>query len=193
MHFDRPMNMMDFFRKSSGKWFIQRVVHHFDLSDDESGESNLIIQTIEPNDPRVAEICRHQQIDPAMAMGGGVFMWQANLLDREPNPDYAAVLIDVPDDETKLTGKLIRDRGYAEDIPVISQYWFGVDGVLTIDTEYEQKQGQERCWFLNDDFRIRASNIRTIDGVNLVTYCSERRCIDDEDLNASIARNLVRG
>jgi hypothetical protein len=193
MHFDRPMNMMDFFRKSSGKWFIQRVVHHFDLSDDESGESNLIIQTIEPNDPRVAEICRHQQIDPATAMGGGVFMWQANLLDREPNPDYAAVLIDVPDDDTKLTGKLIRDRGYAEDIPVISQYWFGMDGVLTIDTEYEQKQGQERCWFLNDDFRIRASNIRTIDGVNLVTYCSERRCIDDEDLNNSIARNLVRG
>jgi hypothetical protein len=192
MHFDRPMNMMDFFRKSSGKWFIQRVVHHFDLSDDESGDSNLIIQTIEPTDPRVAETCHQQGIDPVRAMGGGVFMWQANLLDREPNPDYAAVLIDIPDDDTKMTGKLIRDRGYAENIPVISQYWFGQDGVLTIDTEYEQKQGQERCWFVNDDFRIRASNIRTIDGINLVTYCSERRCIDDDALSAAIEVNRLR-
>jgi hypothetical protein len=186
------MNMMDFFRKSSGKWFIQRVVHHFDLSDDESGDSNLIIQTIEPTDPRVTEICHQQGIDPVRAMGGGVFMWQANLLDREPNPDYAAVLIDIPDDDTKMTGKLIRDRGYAENIPVISQYWFGQDGVLTIDTEYEQKQGQERCWFVNDDFRIRASNIRTIDGINLVTYCSERRCIDDDALSAAIEVNRLR-
>jgi hypothetical protein len=187
-----PMNMMDFFRKSAGTWFIERVVHHFELSDDESGESNLIIQTIEPTDPRVAEICQQQHIDPSAARGGAIFMWQANLLDREPNPDYAAVLIDVPDDATQLTGKLIRDRGYAENIPVISQYWFGRDGVLTIDTEYEQKQGQERCWFVSDDFRVRVSNIRNLNGVNLVTYCSERRCINDRDLQLAIDRHATR-
>ncbi len=187
-----PMTMMDFFRKSEGTWLTLRAVHHFDLVDDESGESNLIIQVVAKDDPKVMEICQQQSIDPAQAMGGGRFMWQANLDDVPPNEDYGAVLIDVPDDETKRSGKLIRDRGYVEKIPVISRYWFGQDGILTIDTEYDNNQGQERCWFINDDFRIRVSSVRTMDGVNLTTYCSERRCISDDILNRMIDRNLAR-
>jgi hypothetical protein len=187
-----PMTMMDFFRKSEGTWLTLRAVHHFDLVDDESGESNLIIQVVAQNDPKVITICEQQSIDPAQAMGGGRFMWQANLDDVPPNEDYGAVLIDVPDDESKRSGKLIRDRGYVEKIPVISRYWFGQDGILTIDTEYDNNQGQERCWFINDDFRIRVSSVRTMDGVNLTTYCSERRCLSDDTLNGMIDRNLAR-
>ena len=41
------MTMMDFFRKSEGTWLTLRAVHHFDLVDDESGESNLIVQVVE--------------------------------------------------------------------------------------------------------------------------------------------------
>ena len=186
------MTMMDFFHKSEGTWLTLRAVHHFDLVDDESGESNLIIQVVAKDDPKVMEICQQQSIDPAQAMGGGRFMWQANLDDVPPNEDYGAVLIDVPDDETKRSGKLIRDRGYVEKIPVISRYWFGQDGILTIDTEYDNNQGQERCWFINDDFRIRVSSVRTMDGVNLTTYCSERRCISDDILARMIDRNLAR-
>ena len=186
------MTMMDFFRKSEGTWLTLRAVHHFDLVDDESGESNLIVQVVAKEDPKVIEICKQQSIDPAQAMGGGRFMWQANLDDVPPNEDYGAVLIDVPDDDTKQSGKLIRDRGYVEKIPVISRYWFGQDGILTIDTEYDNNQGQERCWFINDDFRIRVSNVRTMDGVNLTTYCSERRCISDDTLAKMIDRNLAR-
>jgi CpeS-like protein len=187
-----PMTMMDFFRKSEGTWLTLRAVHHFDLVEDESGESNLIIQVVAKDDPKVIETCKQQSIDPAQAMGGGRFMWQANLDDVPPNEDYGAVLIDVPDDETKRSGKLIRDRGYVEKIPVISRYWFGQDGILTIDTEYDNNQGQERCWFINDDFRIRVSSVRTMDGVNLTTYCSERRCISDDALAKMIDRNLAR-
>ena len=187
-----PMTMMDFFRKSEGTWLTLRAVHHFDLVDDESGESNLIIQVVAKDDPKVVTICEQQSIDPAQAMGGGRFMWQANLDDVPPNEDYGAVLIDVPDDETRRSGKLIRDRGYVEKIPVISRYWFGQDGILTIDTEYDNNQGQERCWFINDDFRIRVSSVRTMDGVNLTTYCSERRCISDDTLTKMIDRNLAR-
>jgi CpeS-like protein len=187
-----PMTMMDFFRKSEGTWLTLRAVHHFDLVDDESGESNLIIQVVAQDDPKVVTICEQQSINPAQAMGGGRFMWQANLDDIPPNEDYGAVLIDVPDDETKRSGKLIRDRGYVEKIPVISRYWFGQDGILTIDTEYDNNQGQERCWFINDDFRIRVSSVRTMDGVNLTTYCSERRCISDDSLAKMIDRNLAR-
>jgi CpeS-like protein len=187
-----PMTMMDFFRKSEGTWFTQRSVHHFDLSADQSGESNLIVQVVEREDPRVSTICQQQGIDPARAMGGASFMWQENQDNREPDPDRAAVLVDVPDDASMLSGKLIRDRGYIERMPVISRYWFGKDGILTIDTEYDNNQGQERCWFLTDDFRVRVSTVRTMDGVYLMTYCSERRCVSQGTLEQMIQRNLAR-
>ncbi len=187
-----PMTMMDFFRKSEGTWFVQRSVHHFGLVADESGESNLIIQVVEKDDPKVKAACEQQGIDFARAMGGASFMWQANLDDRQPNPDYAAVLIDIPDDESGLSGKLIRDRGYIEKIPVISRYWFGKDGILTIDTEYDNNQGQERCWFITDDFRVRVNTARMMNGVNLMAYCSERRCVSPEKLQEMIQRNFAR-
>lgn len=187
-----PVTMMDFFRKSQGVWFTQRTVHHFDAVTDESGESKLHVQVVEPNDERVRLICTSQGIDPALAAGGASFMWQAHQENQQPNPDQAAVLVDVPDDATGCSGKLLRNQGYVEKIPVISRYWFGQDGILTIDTDYDNNQGQERCWFITDDFRVRVSTVRMMNGVYLMTYCSERRCISESDLAEMIQQNLAR-
>ena len=184
--------MMDFFRKSEGMWLIQRNVHHFDTVADESGVSNLIVKAIAPDDPRVQAACDLHGLHLNQAKGGGSFIWQDNLEDEPPNEDYAAVLIDIPDHNTLQRGQLIRDRGYINKKPVISQYWFGEDGILTINTEYDTKQGQERAWFLNEDFRIRVSSVRMMNGVNLTTYCSERRCISPETLETLIQANQAR-
>lgn len=184
MRFTPPMTMMDFFRVSAGTWFTQRTVHHFDVVADESGESNLIVQVLPADDPQVQDICAQQAIAGDRVLGGARFMWQSNLDDREPNPDYAAILVDLPDDATGRSGKLLRNKGYVENIPVISRYWFGQDGILTIDTEYDNNQGQERCWFITADFRVRVSTVRMMNGVNLMTYCSERRCVPEAQLVA---------
>jgi CpeS-like protein len=188
-----PMTMMEFFSKSAGVWFTQRTVHHFDQVADESGESKLHVQVVNAEDPRIQRVCEPQGIDPAIAAGGASFMWQPHQEDgQEPNPDQAAVLVDVPDDETGRSGKLLRNQGYVEKIPVVSRYWFGQDGILTIDTDYDNNQGQERCWFITDDFRVRVSTIRMMNGVYLMTYCSERRCVSDADLATLIQHNLSR-
>jgi hypothetical protein len=187
-----PMTMMEFFQKSEGVWLTQRTVHHFDMVADESGESKLHVQVVAPNDPRIKEICEPQGIEPAIASGGASFMWQAHEDKQAPDPDKAAVLVDVPDDETGRSGKLLRNQGYVERIPVVSRYWFGKDGILTIDTEYDNNQGQERCWFITDDFRVRVSTVRMVNGVYLMTYCSERRCVSEADLTNMIQHNLSR-
>jgi hypothetical protein len=119
-------------------------------------------------------------------------MWQINQDTAPPNPEQTAVLVDVPDDEIGRSGRLLHNQGYVEKIPVVSRYWFGQDGILTIDTEYETSQGQERCWFLTDDFRVRVSTIRTINGIYLMTYCSERRCVTDDTLAQMVENNLAR-
>lgn len=183
---------MDFFRKSEGIWFTQRTVHHFDSVADESGESKLYVGLVSAADGRVQAICRDQGIEPDTATGGASFMWQAHEARGEPNPDQAAILVDIPDDEAGLSGKLLRNQGYIEKIPVICRYWFGQDGVLTIDTEYGQNQGQERCWFLTDDFRVRVSTVRMLGGVYLMTYCSERRLLSATDLDRMMEHNVAR-
>jgi CpeS-like protein len=187
-----PTNMMDFFRKSQGIWYTQRTVHHFDAVTDESGESKLHVQVVEADDDRIKSVCEPQGIDPAIAAGGASFMWQVHAEGQEPNPDQAAVLVDVPDDQTGRSGRLLRNQGYVEKIPVISRYWFGQDGILTIDTDYDNNQGQERCWFITDDFRVRVSTIRMMNGVYLMTYCSERRCVSTTDLDRMVEQNLLR-
>jgi CpeS-like protein len=187
-----PMTMPEFFRKSEGVWFTNRNVHHFDLVADESGESNLFVKVIAPGHPKVQEICATQGIDATLSTGGASFSWQSNLDDAMPNDDYAAILIDVPDDATGRSGRLLRNKGYVEKIPVVSRYWFGQDGILTIDTEYDNNQGQERCWFITDDFRVRVSNVRMMGGVNLVAYCSERRCLSTDALQTLIDHNRAR-
>ena len=187
-----PMTMMDFFRKSEGTWFSQRTVHHFDSVEDESGESNLIVQVLAPDDPRIKDVCNLQSIDLARAAGGASFMWRNTFSNEEPNPDYAAVLVDVPDRDDSRCGRFLRDRGYVEGIPVICRYQFADDGVLTIETEYERNQGQERCWFITDDFRIRVSTVRMMNGVNLMAYCSERRCVSPDRLEQLLQQNQAR-
>jgi hypothetical protein len=186
------MTMMDFFRKSEGVWFTQRTVHHFDATADESGESKLHVRVIELEDSQINLICESQGIDPAEAAGGASFMWQSHEDTQLPNPDHAAVLVDVPDDQSGRSGKLLRNQGYVEKIPVVSRYWFGKDGILTIDTDYESNQGQERCWFITDDFRVRVSTVRMMNGIYLMTYCSERRWVSDADLAEMIQHNLSR-
>lgn len=187
-----PMTMMEFFQKSAGVWFTQRTVHHFDAVADESGESKLYVGMVAADDPRISAICQPQGIDPANAQGGASFMWQAHDDTQDPDPDKAAVLVDVPDDASGRSGKLLRNQGYVEKIPVVSRYWFGKDGILTIDTDYDNNQGQERCWFITHDFRVRVSTVRMMNGIYLMTYCSERRWVTDADLDHMVQENASR-
>ena len=192
MPFHTPMTMMDFFCKSEGIWFIQRAVHHFDSVADESGESNLIVDVIAAQDPRIIEICQRQGVEPSKAAGGAQFSWQSNTKEFTYDAKYAAILVDIPNDDRGRSGQLLRDRGYVENMPVVGRYGFADDGVLTIDNEYDKNQGQERCWFLSDDFRVRVSTARLANGVNLMTYCSERRFITQEALAAMVQANAER-
>ena len=68
-----PATMMEFFQKSEGTWFTQRQVHHFDCSDDESGESNLMVKVLPPDAPEVIAICEMQHVDPSRAVGASKF------------------------------------------------------------------------------------------------------------------------
>lgn len=193
MSIDIPQNMMEFFRKSAGTWFTQRTVQHFEaVTTDQSGESNISVEVLTADHPKVQAVCVLQGIDPLRVSGGASFLWQDNQDQTAPNPEQAAVLVDLPNDASGRSGKLFRNQGYVEKIPVVSRYWFGQDGILTIDTDYDNNQGQERCWFVHHNFRVRVSTVRNNNGVHIMTYCAERRCLGEPELAQMLAANAAR-
>lgn len=191
MKLTTPMTMMDFFRKSEGTWYAQRTVHHFDTTEEQSGDSNIIIEVLDRDDARIQKVCEAQNIDSNLAVGGASFLWQDNLDETPPNQNWAAILVDIPDKNNLTTGRFLRNKGYVEGIPVVCHYNFAPDGVLTIVTEYEKNQGVERCWFITDDFRVRVSTVKMMNGVNLMTYSSERRCISKDLLEKMVEKYKV--
>ena len=177
-----PVTMKDFFEASRGLWLNRRVVHHLDSQDDEAADSNLIIEPFDASDEAVEKVCEVFGISVEEAGGGARFWWESNLLADTRNDDYAAVVINVPNSEDSSTGYLLRDVGYVEKKPALSTYEFAHDGVLTIKTRYDTNFGVERCWFVNDQIRMRVSSVQFLNGAAMTTYCTEFRCPSKADI-----------
>ena len=179
-----PMTMADFLQASRGTWLNRRSIHHLDHQDDEAADSNLVIEPFDASDPVVQRVCDALQVATDRAAGGGRFWWESNLKKAARNDDYAAVIVDVPEQGNPRKGFLLRDVGYVEKKSVVSTYTFADDGVLTITTRYDTNVGTERCWFVTDQVRMRVSSVQCLDGVSMTTYCTELRCPSDDDIKA---------
>lgn len=93
------------------------------------------------------------------------------------------MVVDAPNPDDPTKGFLLRDKGYVEKKSVVSTYYFADDGVLTIKTRYDTNVGIERCWFVNDQIRMRVSSVQFLDGVAMTTYCTEFRCPSQSDIS----------
>ena len=178
----QPTTMTDFFEASRGTWLNRRVVHHLDCQDDEAADSNLIIEPFDNNDPVVEKVCQALNVKISNAAGGARFWWESNLMEESRNEDYAAVVVNAPNPDNPREGFLLRDVGYVEKKAVVSTYTFAEDGLLTIKTRYDTNVGIERCWFVNDQIRMRVSSVQFLNGVAMTTYCTEFRCPSQEDI-----------
>ena len=176
--------MADFLEKSRGIWLNRRVVHHLDSQDDEAADSNLIIEPFDASDPAIKKVCTALNVNISDAAGGARFWWESNLMQETRNDDYAAVVVNAPNPDDSKQGFLLRDVGYVEKKAVVSTYAFAEDGVLTIKTRYDTNTGIERCWFVNDQIRMRVSSVQFLSGVAMTTYCTEFRCPADDDIAA---------
>ncbi len=161
-----PMTMASFFEASRGTWLNRRVVHHLDCQDDEAADSNLIIEPFDTDDPVVEKVCKALNVKISDTSGGARFWWESKLM------------------EDTRQGFLLRDVGYVEKKSVVSTYSFADDGLLTIKTRYDTNTGIERCWFVNDQIRMRVSSVQFLNGVAMTTYCTEFRCPSDAEIAA---------
>lgn len=169
------MDIQKFFELSAGKWFSQRTSHHLAFKQAESGKSDIQIETLPADHPEVVQLCQQYEVDPKLAWGGARVTWDGTMeWDKEKHAG-STVLVPIADPEKPNEGKLLRDMGYVEKIPVAGRYVMGADESLTLITEYETMYSEERLWFASENLRLRTSIVKRFGGFSMATFCSEIR------------------
>lgn len=172
------MNALEFFQKSAGLWRSQRTTHHLAFKRAEKGGSEIRVEALDQHHPKIIEVCQMHEIDPALAIGGAYVNWHGTMQwDRNEDEQHEGetVFALVPDDETGRVGRLLRERGYAEIVPVVGHYEMDEENGLTLITEYETMSSRERFWFANDYTRVRTSTVKRFGGFSTATFCTETR------------------
>ena len=171
------MEAMAFFQLSAGNWRSLRTTHHLPFRRAEAGGSDIAVETLAASDPKIVEICNVHQIDPALSVGGAQISWDGAMAwDKEgDNHAGSSVFSLVPDSDSARRGRLLRERGYAEEVPVVGRYELDGDDALVLTTDYESMSIIERFWFPTANLRIRTSTVKRFGGLNTATFCAEIR------------------
>lgn len=172
------MDAMEFFRLSAGKWRSQRTTHHLPFRRAETGDSEIQVETLPVDHPQVLEICQLHDTDPSLAIGGAYVTWSGAMSwDREGEESHegSTVFVLVPDVDNPHQGKLLRERGYAEIVPIIGRYEMDGQNGLVLTTDYDTMNSVERFWFINPNLRVRSSTVKRFGGFSTASFCTELR------------------
>lgn len=175
------MDAMTFFHYSAGKWLSHRTTHHLAFRRSELGSSEIQVEPLAADHPDIIALCKLHEIDPQRAIGGAHVTWQGSMdWDQEDDGPHAGetVFALVPDPDNPTQGQLLRERGYAEIVPVVGQYQIDADGGLVMTTEYETMSSVERFWFAGPNLRLRTSTVKRFGGFSTASFCAETRLVE---------------
>lgn len=171
------MNVMEFFQQSAGQWQSQRTTHHLPFRRAELGGSNISVEALPADNEKIIEICKLHNVAPATAVGGAYVEWDGAMAwDKDDeNHKGSTIFALVPDADNPQKGNLLRERGYAEIVPVIGRFEMDNEGGLVLTTEYETMSSVERFWFSNPNLRMRTSVVKRFGGLSTASFCAESR------------------
>jgi CpeS-like protein len=170
------MDVVEFFEKSAGRWRSQRTTHHLAFRRAEVGDSEIEVVFLPAQDPDVAELCRFHGVEPELAVGGSRVTWQGTMSwdrDNEGGHEGKTVFAIVPDPENPRQGRLLREKGYAEIVPVVGRFHMDETDGLILTTDYETMSSIERFWFVTPQLRLRTSTVKRFGGFSTASFCSE--------------------
>ncbi|NEP17122.1 MAG: phycobiliprotein lyase, partial [Leptolyngbya sp. SIO4C1] len=140
----------------------------------------ISVEALPADHEKIVEICKLHEIDPALAVGGAFVQWQGEMAWDRDNENHVGTTVFalVPDEDEPRRGRLLRERGYAEIVPVVGRYEMDDEGGLVLVTEYETMSSIERFWFVNPNLRMRTSVVKRFGGFNTASFCAESRLAD---------------
>ncbi len=188
------MDGLQFFQQSAGQWRSLRTTHHLPFRRAETGGSDIKVEALTADDGRITEICQMHEIDPSTAVGGAHVSWDGAMEWDKEGEDHSgtSVFSLVPDAENPQQGKLLRERGYAEVVPVIGEYHIDHEEALVLVTEYDTMSINERFWFPHPDLRLRTSTVKRFGGLSTATFCAEIRVDESESATPKPSETSVQ-
>ena len=153
------ITIKEFIDRSIGEWKSIRSTHTLAFQEFENTNSNLIISYQDIGSNEVLEI--KNRFNCSMNLSFAIkISWKSFSEWPTENKSYESntTLIFVPKDE--FTGILIKDKGYAEQIPSSSRYIIDESNTFNIETEYNSTISEEKIWFLTENVRSRYSIIK---------------------------------
>lgn len=185
----KSADAMEFFRHREGSWNSWRVTHHLAFRRSESGESKIKMECLESADERIISLCKDWEVDPVKAQGGCYVTWRASMAwDQEgENHEGSTVFALVPDDDDRRKGRILRDRGYAEIVPVAGTYFLDEHDALNLNTPYEGGEVVEKFAFDGPDVVNRVSTVKRFGGFSNATFATEMRISTSSNQEAETA------
>ena len=172
------ITIKEFIDKSIGEWKSIRSTHTLAFQEFENTKASLIISNQNIESEEVLEIKNrftysHETSFAIKIEWKSISEWTTENKSQESN----TILIFVPKDE--YTGTLIKDKGYAEQIPSFSSYYMDDYKTLNIQSEYNATLSDEKIWFLSKNVRSRYSIIRNKinNGILQTSHATEIRKI----------------
>jgi hypothetical protein len=177
------MDVMEFFQLSTGTWRSRRTTHHLAFKRTEAGESAIQVEAYGADHAQVIEICQLHEVDPKTAIGGAFVSWNGAMSwdrNEDENHEGSTVFALIPDVDQPRQGILLRERGYAEIVPVAGHYHMDDEDGLVLTTEYETMSSIERFWFASPNLRMRTSTVKRFGGFSTATFCTEFRVVNPD-------------
>lgn len=165
------MQNVNFFKKHGGRWFSQRTTHYLKAGDSKAGKSDLEITDVAIDAADVTQLCQQASCDVAQVVGA-LRIAQKSTIIAGPSREQMTLLVAIATDDSG--GKLLRQT---DDQAQTSQYRLDND-VLTITTEANGIQSEERWWFITDNLRMRTNVLTSEAGQIMASFCSEIRLGD---------------
>lgn len=175
---------MEFFRLREGEWLSKRMTHHLAFRRQENGESRISVQLLEADDERVRNLCKLHNYAEDAAMGGCLVNWRATLQWDQEGDAHAgeAIFALVADPDSKgRRGKILRDRGYAEIVPIAGDFYMDEEDSLFLVTPYEGGEVTEKFFYEGPDILFRLSTVKRMGGFGNATYAIETRIPNEID------------
>ncbi|CAN8063385.1 unnamed protein product [Agarophyton chilense] len=140
------------------------------------------MQCLENTDERIVSLCKDWEVDPERAQGGCYVTWTATMAwDQEgENHEGSTVFALIPDEDDNRKGRILRDRGYAEIVPITGTFFLDEHDALNLITPYEGGEVVEKFSFDGPNVVNRMSTVRRFGGFSTATFSTETRLEDNK-------------
>ena len=172
------ITIKEFIDNSIGEWKSIRSTHTLAFQEFENTNSSLIISYQNIESEEVIEIKNKFKFSQNLLFAiniswKSISEWSTDNKSEESN----TILIFMPKDE--YSGTLIKDKGYAEQIPSSSKYHMDESKIFNIKSEYNATISEEKIWFLSKNVRSRYSVIKNKinNGILQTSHATEIRKI----------------